>query len=245
MLVVNIMKIKIYLLLILLLFSILIIVLTSKFTQKNEIVASTYYDNSVSSIVMDQRTKRILYENNSNKRMLPASTTKILTCIVAIENYDLDSLVIIKKEMLQVEGSSIYLEVGDVITVRDLLYGLMLRSGNDAAMALAYHYSGEYSDFIYLMNEKAKELKMTSSTFENPHGLDSDSKNYTTVHDMALLMSYALNNHVFREITSCKSYNPTILTGKKMYFNNKHKLILSNELVTGGKTGVVPIFCVI
>ena len=193
-------------------------------------------DCSKSSIVLDKNTKRILYENNAYERMLPASTTKILTCITAIENYDLEDFVVVKKEMLNVEGSSIYLEDGDVISIKDLLYGLMLCSGNDAANVLSYHYSSNQSDFIYLMNEVAKKIKMNSSTFENPHGLDSVSKNYTTVYDMALLMSYALENETFREITKTKIYNPTIISGKKMYFTNKHRLIKSEDNVTGGKT---------
>lgn len=198
---------------------------------------SYVYDNSVSSIVMDTKTKRVLYENNINKRMLPASTTKILTCITALELYELDDFVVVTKEMISVEGSRIYLEVGDVISVQDLLYGLMLCSGNDAANALAYHYSGKCEDFIFRMNELAKKIGMKSSTFENPHGLDSSTKNLTTTYDMALLMSYAIQNDTFRKINKTVSYNPKIISSRRLYFTNKHKLIKSNSEVTGGKTG--------
>lgn len=210
------------------------------FVKKDDndtIVNHTYYDNSKSSIVMDVTTKRVLYQNNIHERMLPASTTKILTCITAIEHYQLDDFVVINSDVLKTEGSSIYLEVGDVISIKDLLYGLMLCSGNDAANALALHYSGNLQDFIFLMNETAKKIGMYDSTFENPHGLDTTTKNYTTTYDMALLMSYAMKNETFKTITSTKDYHPTIISGKKMYYHNKHRLIQSDEKVTGGKTG--------
>ena len=139
----------------------------------------------------------------------------ILTCITAIEHYQLDDFVVINSEVLKTEGSSIYLEVGDVISIKDLLYGLMLCSGNDAANALALHYSGNMQDFIFLMNETAKKIGMHNSTFENPHGLDTTTKNYTTTYDMALLMSYVMKNETFKNITSTKDYNPTIISGKK------------------------------
>lgn len=203
----------------------------------NQTITNTIYDSASSSIVMDINTKRVLYKNNIDQRMLPASTTKILTCITALKLYNLDDFVIITSEMLMVDGSSIYLKVGDVISVEDLLYGLMLCSGNDAAMSLAIHYSGKIEDFVFEMNEMAKEIGMTSSTFENPHGLDENSKNYTTTYDMALLMSYAMKNETFRKITKTTSYNPTIISNRKFYFRNKHRLIRENENVTGGKTG--------
>lgn len=113
----------------------------------------------------------------------------------------------------------------------------MLCSGNDAAMALAIHYSGEMKDFVYEMNELAKEIGMKSSTFENPHGLDETTKNYTTTYDMALLMSYAMKNQTFRKITKTTTYNPMIYSNRRLYFYNKHRLIRENYLVTGGKTG--------
>lgn len=233
------MKLKVLLFTVLFIFCFLIIVIGVKITEANNDVnvSINFSDSSVSSIAMDRRTKRVLYENNIHKRMLPASTTKIMTALVAIKYYDLDDFVVITNDMINVEGSRIYLEVGDVISVKDLLYGLMLRSGNDAAMALAYHYSGTFSDFIYLMNETAKEIGMKDTTFENPHGLDSSSKNYISVYDMALLMSTALEDDTFRMITKTKNYKNKIISGKFINFSNKHKLILNNELVTGGKTG--------
>lgn len=235
-------KMILYFSLILMCLSIIIfgLILKKPNNQKKDLLVNsskTIYDTAESTTVMDTKTKRVLYEKQNTKRLLPASTCKILTCLVAIENYDLDDFVIITKEMVNTTGSAIYLEVGDVISINDLLYGLMLCSGNDAALALAYHYSGTLDDFVYLMNQKAKAIGMQNSTFENPTGLDEVTKNYTTTYDMALLMSYALENATFRKITSTKSYQPKIISGKQMFFKHKHKLLNQNSFVTSGKTG--------
>ncbi|MCM1514091.1 MAG: D-alanyl-D-alanine carboxypeptidase [Anaeroplasma bactoclasticum] len=189
-----------------------------------------------SAIVMDMRTTRVLYAHQEKKKMLPASITKILTCITCLEYYQLDDLVVVGNEVLQSEGSAIYLKIGDVISIRDLLYGLMLCSGNDAAIVLAHHLNQNESDFVYLMNKLARKIGMKDSTFSNPSGLDSKTQNYTTAYDMALLMSYAMKNEMFRTIVSTKNYQCNIATGTKMYFRNKHRLIQSG-LATGGKTG--------
>lgn len=161
-----------------------------------------------SYIAMETNTHRVLSASNEKARMLPASITKILTCITCIENYNLNDIIVVSDLVNQCEGSSIYLKVGDVITVKDLLYGLMLCSGNDAATVLAYHLSGNVSDFIYLMNRTAKKIGMNDSTFENPSGLDTTTKNYTTAYDMALLMSYAMNNTVFVKLLQLKIMLP-------------------------------------
>lgn len=205
-------------------------------------------DNSYSSksmIAIDAINNNILYEKNIHQKMLPASLTKVLTAIVAIENYELEDYVIINYDMINVEGSRIYLEVGDIISVKDLLYGLMLYSGNDAALALAYHYSGNLDDFIYLMNQTAKKIKMNNSVFYNPHGLDEKNQNLTTSYDLAILFSYCLKNNTFRNITGTKNYKCEIYSNRILSFRNKHRLIHSSPFATGGKTGVVPIFCVI
>lgn len=219
----------------------LILVLVFKFitfkSDKTKTVMNTIYDSSQSSIVMNANTLEVLYENNIHQRMLPASTTKILTCLTSIKLFDLDQLIYVTKDMINIEGSSIYLEDGDVISVNDLLYGLMLCSGNDAASVLAKSYSGKEEDFIFEMNKLAKAIGMNESTFENPHGLDQTTKNYTTVYDMALLMSYAIKDETFKKINQTISYNPVIASGKRLYFHNKHKLITSYDYATGGKTG--------
>lgn len=232
-------KIKILLMVILIVMSVVIILFGKKFSNEKNVdyVNKNIYDNSQSSIVMNMKNNEILYQNNINQKMLPASTTKILTCITAIENYDLNDLVVVDKKSLNVEGSKIYLEDGDVISINDLLYGLMLCSGNDAANIIANHLSGISDDFIVLMNNLKDKIGMKSSLFNNPHGLDSENKNITTVYDMALLMSYAMKNETFKKITSTRTYNPVIASGKKMFFKNKHKLIQNFEYATGGKTG--------
>lgn len=204
--------------------------------DKTTPVTSTYVD-ATSYIVMDKTTHRVFEGRNIHQRILPASTTKILTCLTIINNFDLDQYIKITYDMINIEGSRIYLEVDEVISVKDLLYGLMLNSGNDASLALAIGLCNNVDNFVYLMNEECKKIGMKNSTFENPNGLDETSKNYTTAYDMALLMSYALENEDFRTITSCKEYKAKLPTGRTLYFNNKHKLIHTNDLTTGGKTG--------
>lgn len=239
------MKKKLFLLLILtILVSVLFFVFFVDFDKgidelsSGDLVSSTLPNNCAESmIVMDMRTKRILNNYNEHKKMLPASITKILTCITCIEHYNLDEIVVVGDEVLDVEGSSIYLKVGDVITIRDLLYGLMLCSGNDAAKLLAYHLDQNVDDFVYLMNETAEKIGMADSHFENPSGLDSISRNTTTAYDMALLMSYAMQNETFQTITKTKNYKASLISNKTMYFRNKHRLIQENDSVIGGKTG--------
>lgn len=240
------MKKKLFLFLILtILVSILFLVFFIDFEKEtdhlvyDDLVSNNSVENNwaESMIVMDMRTKRVLNHYQEHKKMLPASITKILTCITCIEHYNLDEIVVVGEEVLDVEGSSIYLKVGDVITVRDLLYGLMLCSGNDAAKLLAYHLDKNVDDFVYLMNETAKKIGMTDSHFENPSGLNSVSRNTTTAYDMAILMSYAMENETFRTITKAKNYKATLISNKTMYFRNKHRLIQENDTVIGGKTG--------
>lgn len=240
------MKKKLFLFLILtVLVSILFLVFFIDFKKETDHLVSDNLvsNNSLSNnwaesmIVMDMRTKRVLNHYQEHKKMLPASITKILTCITCIEHYNLDEIVVVGDEVLDVEGSSIYLKVGDVITVRDLLYGLMLCSGNDAAKLLAFHLNQNVDDFVYLMNETAKKIGMTDSHFENPSGLNSVSRNTTTAYDMAILMSYAMQNETFRTITKTKTYKANLISNKTMYFRNKHRLIQENDTVIGGKTG--------
>lgn len=234
------MKKKIFLLLILFTF-ISLLFFIFHLELKNETVEEvTKYqlsNEAESMIVMDMRTKRVLNSYQANKKMLPASITKILTCITCIEHYDLDHIIVVGEEVLKSDGSSIYLKIGDIITVRDLLYGLMLCSGNDAAIVLAYHYNQNIDDFIYLMNQTAKQIGMNDSNFENPSGLNGDTRNITTAYDMALLMSYAMKNETFRKITSTKDYKANLFSNRTMYFHNKHRLLQESEDVIGGKTG--------
>ena len=202
---------------------------------------STYASSKTCSncIVMDMDSGRILYESNKDKQMLIASTTKIMTAIIAIENKNLDSIVTIGDEVLKMYGTNTYIEVGEEIHLRDLLYGLILRSGNDAAVSIAKYVGGTEEKFVSLMNKKAKKLGMNNTIFKNPHGLDEDSQNYSTPYDMALLMKYANSLIDFVEISGTKRWTTT--TNKKTYvWYNRNKLLTSYKYLTGGKTGYTP-----
>lgn len=190
------------------------------------------------AIVMDQDSGRVLYEKNIDKSKLIASTTKIMTAVIAIEYGNLDDLVIVDESILKAYGSAIYIEVGEELTLKELLYGLMLRSGNDAAIAIANHVSGSMEGFVFLMNQKASELGMNNTIFYNDHGLEEDDGkgNTSTAYDMALLMRYANTLDEFVNITSTKEI--TVKSNYKTYiWPNKNKLLKMYEYTTGGKTG--------
>ena len=190
-----------------------------------------------SAIAMDLDTGRVLYGYNTNEKKLIASTTKIMTAIIAIENSDLSKEIEVTDIIYESFGSGIYIEVGEKITIKDLLYGLMLRSGNDAALVIAEAISGSEEEFVYLMNEYATNLNMKNTIFYNPHGLEESNgnANTSTTLDMAKLTKYAMENSVFREIFKTKKY--TVKTNYKTYvWHNKNKL-LSLDYITGGKTG--------
>ncbi len=186
-------------------------------------------------ILMDQNSSRILYSKNINKQKLIASTTKIMTAVLAIESNQLDDLVIIDDNILKTYGSNIYIEIGEEITLRDLVYGLMLRSGNDAAIAIA-SYLGGIDYFVAKMNDKAKIIGMKNTVFINPHGLDEETSNISTAYDMALLTKYANKYKEYQKITGTKRH--VVKTNYKTYdWTNKNKLLTYYEYTTGGKTG--------
>ena len=184
-----------------------------------------------SAILYEINTGEILYEKNANEKRPIASTTKIMTALLVIENGNPDHIVEIKTEQVGIEGTSLYLKEGEKISVKNLLYGLMLKSGNDAAEALAAYIAGNVPDFVSMMNEKAKSLGMENTNFENPHGLPDDN-HYSTAYDMALLSAYAMKNGIFKEIVSTKSY-----TAEGRSFVNHNKLLNMREEVDGIKTG--------
>lgn len=191
-----------------------------------------------SYIAYDLDNDIVYYEKNVDDKRLIASITKILTAIVTIENIDINKNVLVGEEVLKVYGSAVYIEVGEKLTIKDLLYGLMLRSGNDAAIVLAKNVAGSNDNFVKLMNKLATDIGMKNSYFINPHGLeDNDGNgNISTAKDMALLTRYAMKNKVFREIFGTKKY--TAKTNYKTYsWTNKNKLLLSEDYITGGKTG--------
>lgn len=196
--------------------------------------------SATSSILMDIDSNRILYSNNIHDVRSVASISKVMTAILAIESGKLDKKVVIGDEIDKAYGSGIYIKKGEELTLRDLVYGLMLRSGNDAALAIATFVSGDTDSFVKLMNKKAKELNMNNSTFNNPSGLDEDKGNYSSAYDMAVLMSYAYHNKEFRKITGTKKY--TLKTNMNTYiWHNKNKLLNSYKYTTGGKTGFTKI----
>ncbi len=191
-----------------------------------------------SYIAYDLDNDIVYYEKNVDDKRLIASITKILTAIVTIENVDINKNVEVGEEVLKAYGSAVYIEVGEKLTIKDLLYGLMLRSGNDAAIVLAKNVAGSNDNFAKLMNKLATDIGMKNSYFINPHGLeDNDGNgNISTAKDMALLTRYAMKNKVFREIFGTKKY--TVKTNYKTYsWTNKNKLLLSEDYITGGKTG--------
>ena len=197
------------------------------------------FDTARSSIVMDLDSGRVLYENNADEERLIASITKIMTCIIAIEEGDLDKEIEAGEEILKMYGTSIYLELNEKMKLIDLLYGLMLRSGNDASVVIVKAVAGSEDEFVKLMNKKAKELGMTNTTFSNPHGLDEETKNYSTARDMAKLTSYAYKNKTYRKITGTEEYRVKTLN-KSYLWHNRMKLLGDYKYCTGGKNGYTP-----
>ena len=190
-----------------------------------------------SQIVMDPSSKRVLYSDNNEVRLI-ASTTKIMTSLVVIQNANLDDMVKVDTDVLRSFGSGIYIEVGEEISVKDLLYGLLLRSGNDAAIELANYVGGSEEGFVLMMNEMASSLGMKDTTFINASGLEDEegNGNTSTPYNMALLMSYAINNEIFMEISSTKHH--IVKTNYKTYdWYNKNKLLYEYPYTTAGKTG--------
>ena len=199
--------------------------------------ANSYYSSAKGCVVMETTTKRKLYAKNERQKMPMASTTKIMTAITAIENCDdLDEEFEISPKAVGVPGTSLYLRKGDVYSTRELLYALMLISGNDASVAIAEHVAGSTSEFVTLMNELAKKIGATNSHFANTHGLDADG-HYTTAYDLALITSYALENDTFREIVSTKNTKITNGDGTNRYLKNKNKLLFTLDGCIGVKTG--------
>ncbi|MDR3217092.1 MAG: D-alanyl-D-alanine carboxypeptidase [Clostridiaceae bacterium] len=198
--------------------------------------STAFASGKSSAALMDVATGRLLYGVNEDVQLPMASTTKILTAIAVIESVpDLSQKIAIPKAAVGIEGSSIYLKEGEELSYKDLLYGLMLRSGNDCAVALAISVSGSVEGFSALMNAKAREYGATSSSFVNPHGLHADN-HYTTARDLALITSHALKNTAFREISGTKSVRIPGTDGMR-YLQNKNKMLWQFEGANGVKTG--------
>jgi D-alanyl-D-alanine carboxypeptidase (penicillin-binding protein 5/6) len=190
-----------------------------------------------SAALIDVTSGRILFSQRGDERMKIASLTKIMTAIVALEHGDLGSEVKVSTKAAGKEGSSLFLKAGEKITLHNVLYGLMLRSGNDAAVAIAEHVGGSLDGFAYLMNKKAEEIGLVNSQFMNPHGLDEQG-HYSSANDMAKLTAYAMHNEQFREIVSTRvksAPNPHEAWDYKWV--NKNKMLAMYDGADGVKTG--------
>ncbi len=191
--------------------------------------------NSRSAIVIERNTHTMLYGKKENERRKMASTTKIMTAIVVLEKANLKDIVTISKKSAGTGGSRLGLKVNDKIAVKDLMYGLLLCSGNDAAVALAEHVGGSIEGFAELMNNKATSLRLNNTHFVTPHGLDKD-EHYTTAYELAIMTDYALKNETFKSIVSTNNYTITI-NGNSKNIHNTNELLGSLNGVYGVKTG--------
>ena len=208
--------------------------------EKNEIEASASSDtkptiNSRRYAVYDRLSGRCIYGKDENKQTAMASTTKIMSAVIIVENCNLEDIVTVTAKAAGVGGSRLGLHTDDKISVNDLLYGLMLRSGNDAAVALAIHTAGSVEEFANLMNQKAEVLGLTNTHFVSPHGLDN-SEHYTTAYELAKITDYALKNETIAKIVKTKTAT-IYINGNSMQINNTNELLGNVEGVYGVKTG--------
>ena len=228
-----------------LLFVFFIICFLTKSTFAVRLDEDKVYCNS--AVVIDSQTGAILYNKNGDKKVYPASTTKIMTAILAIENLDLNTPITASRNAIYstpAGSSSIYLQVGEVMSVKNLLYGLLVKSGNEVGNVLGEAVSGSIDEFVDLMNKKAKELGCTNTHFSNPHGFHEDD-HYTTANDMAKIMQYCIKNETFRQIVETQSIvlDATNKTATKRYLTNTNKMFdedypdMYYEYIVGGKTG--------
>ncbi|USK32386.1 D-alanyl-D-alanine carboxypeptidase [Bacillus sp. F19] len=192
-----------------------------------------------SAILIEQESGRVLFEKDAHTKRRIASITKIMTAILAIESGKMDEKATVSNRAIHAEGSAVYLQEGEKIKLEDLVYGLMLRSGNDAAVAIAEHVGGSVEGFVHLMNQKAAEIGMMNTEFANPHGLDDHENHYSSAYDMAILTRYAMENPIYQKISGTKVHRaPNPNEQWDRVWRNKNKLLTSlYEYSTGGKTG--------
>ncbi|MDL2289465.1 D-alanyl-D-alanine carboxypeptidase [Clostridia bacterium OttesenSCG-928-F22] len=198
--------------------------------------ATTAEVTGTSAVLLEVETGRLLYAKNADKQMPMASTTKVMTAILAIENGVLEDVVTISGNASGVEGSSLYLAIGQKVTLEQLLYGLMLQSGNDSAVAIAEHIAGSVEEFAGMMNAKARELGAENTNFMNPHGLPA-SGHHTTAADLAKITAYAMQNETFEKIVSTKYHELDLGEGQIRVIKNKNKVLWDYEGGIGVKTG--------
>ncbi len=191
-----------------------------------------------SAVVIDASTNEILFQKNAFEKRSMASTTKIMTAIIAIESGKLNNIVTVTEQMIRAEGTCVGLCAGYKITLYDLVYGMMLESGNDAANAVAVYLAGSLKNFAIVMNRKAEEIGMKNSSFVTPSGLD-DEEHYSTAFDMAVLASYCVKNPIFKSVCSSKKYTAELVSPSsgRFFFSNHNRLLSSVDGVFGVKTG--------
>lgn len=194
--------------------------------------------NAEAAVVMRASDKRVVYAKNSDSIMYPASTTKIMTLITALEQGDPDRVIVVSPKAAGCEGSSLDLRAGDRLTLREALYGLMLVSGNDAAEAVAENVAGSVPAFVKMMNDKAEKIGTISTHFSNPHGLPDPVNHFTTAYDLALMTIYGMQNPVFASIVSTRDYDVHFLSrGGITHTRNTNKLLSTYAGANGVKTG--------
>jgi serine-type D-Ala-D-Ala carboxypeptidase (penicillin-binding protein 5/6) len=216
----------------------ILLVVSLIFVNFPQMTSASVSVSASSAVLMDQESGRVLYGKDAHEKKRIASITKIMTAILAIESGKLEKMVQVSAKATRAEGSSVYLKPNEKIKLEDLVYGLMLRSGNDTAEAIAEYVGGSLDGFVFLMNQKAKEIGMANTNFGNPHGLDNFENHYSTAYDMALLTRYAMQNETYRVISGTKIHkapNP----GEKWdrVWRNKNRLLSKYKYTTGGKTG--------
>lgn len=197
--------------------------------------ADEIYVDAKCAIAMDSKTRRVLFEKNANTIVPMASTTKIMTALVAIKYGNLDRKVIISKKAAAIRGSTVGYKAGESVTIKELLYGLLFRSGNDAAIAIAESIGKDVNGFAKIMNEYAFEIGAENSHFESPHGLDSEN-HYCTAYDLALITSVAKDNPIFNEIVSSKDVDAAKMGFTRSY-HNINKILYRIKGANGVKTG--------
>lgn len=187
--------------------------------------------------VMDAWSGTVIYDKDGKSQRAPASTTKMITCLLAIENLSLETQVIIDKEVIATKGNTLNFKEGEILSVKDLLYGMMVYSGNDAAVALAKEVSGSVSAFAELMNKRAFELGAKNTNFVNPHGLTEDG-HVSTAYDLAMIAKGCMENHIFREICKTPSYkiSPNFMSAEREIFSTN--LLLTNDSIMVTVAGV-------
>ena len=219
----------------LVMYSLIVSLFIANIPQKVEASVSV---SAASAVLIEQKSGRILFEKDAHTKRRIASITKIMTAKLAIESGKMNEYVKVSEQATRAEGSSVYLKPGEKIKLKDLVYGLMLRSGNDTAVAIAEYVGGSVEGFAYLMNQKAKQIGMLNTHFSNPHGLDDHENHYSTAYDMAVLMRYAMQDKTFKKISGTKVYrapNPT--EDWDRVWKNKNRLLTKYKYTTGGKTG--------